>query len=137
MGTSPHLEHLKIYVEVDLGLDPYPHGGGISTAEAPWMGVPVVALAGENIASLITPSILTALQMTEWIAPSDEEYVRIAVQAAQDLPRLARPRAELRSRLAGSGVGDVRRYTRTVETAFRTMWRRWCATSCPDPGPGP
>lgn len=53
-----------------------------------------------------------------------------------DLPRLALLRAELRSRLAGSGVGDVQRYTPTVETAFRTMWRRWCATSCPDPGSG-
>ena len=100
------------------------------------MGVPVVALAGENIASRITPAILTALQMTEWIARSDEEYVRIAVQAARDLPTLARLRAELRSRLAESGVGDVQRYTRAVETAFRTIWRRWCATSCPDPGSG-
>ena len=137
MGISAHPEHLRIYHDVDLGLDPYPHGGGISTAEALWMGVPVVALGGKNIASRITPSMLTALRMTEWIARSDEDYVRIALQAARDLPGLARVRAELRSRLAGSGVGDVQRYTRTVETAFRTMWRRWCATSGPAPGSGP
>ena len=52
------------------------------------MGVPVVALAGPSIVSRITPSILSAMQMPEWIARSDEEYVRIAVQAARDLPGL-------------------------------------------------
>ena len=97
----------------------------------------MVALAGPSIVSRITPSILSAMKMPEWIAQSDEQYVRIAVQAAQDLPGLARLRAQLRSRLAGSAVGDVQHYTREVESAFRTMWRRWCAASCPDPGSGP
>ena len=127
LGQSRHPEHLKIYHEVDLGLDPFPQGGGISTAEALWMGVPVVALNGPTIPSRITPSMLTVLGMPEWIARSDEEYVRIAVQAARDLPGLARLRAELRSRLAASMLGDVQRYTREVEAALRSMWRRWCA----------
>lgn len=113
--------------EVDLGLDPYPHGGSISTAEALRMGVPVVALAGATIASRITPSILTVLQMPEWIARSEEDYVRIAIEAARDLTRLARLRGELRTRLAASALGDVQGYTREAEAAFRSMWRRWCA----------
>ena len=127
LGHSRHPEHLKIFHEVDLGLDPFPHGGGISTTEALWMGVPVVTLSGSTVASRLSASILTALGMQDWIARSDEEYVRIAVQAARDLPGLARLRGELRPRLAASMVGDVQRYTRSVEAAFRAMWRRWCA----------
>jgi len=128
LGQSRHPEHLKIFHEVDLGLDPFPQGGGISTAEALWMGVPVVALNGRTLSSRITASMLTVLGMPEWIARSDEEYVRVAVQAARDLPGLARLRGGLRSRLAASAaLGNVQRYTREVEAALRAMWRRWCA----------
>jgi predicted O-linked N-acetylglucosamine transferase (SPINDLY family) len=126
LGLSPQAEHLKVYHEVDLGLDPYPHGGGISTADALWMGVPVVTLRGSTIPSRITSSLLTALGMTEWVAHSDEEYVRIAVDAARDLPRLARLRDELRPKIAASPLGDTQRYTREVESTFRSMWQRWC-----------
>jgi predicted O-linked N-acetylglucosamine transferase (SPINDLY family) len=91
------------------------------------MGVPVVALNGTTLSGRIAASMLTALDMREWIAGSDEEYVRIAVEAARDLPRLARTRELLRPRLAASVFGDVQRYTGAVEAAYRTMWLRWCA----------
>ena len=126
LGWTAHAEHLKIFAEVDLGLDPFPQGGGISTAEALSMGLPVVTLKGPTVASRASAAILASLGMHEWIADSDQEYVRIALQAAQDLPRLARTRADLRQRLAASAFGDPERYTRAVEEAYRSMWRRWC-----------
>ena len=126
IGFTPHPEHLKIYHEVDLGLDPFPQNGGVSTAEALWMGVPVVALDGAAMSGRISASILSVLGMQQWIAGSEEDYVRIAVQAAGDLQGLARAREHLRPRLAASPFGNVQLYTRTVELAYRTMWRRWC-----------
>jgi protein O-GlcNAc transferase len=132
IGFTPHAEHLKVYHEVDLGLDPFPQNGGVSTAEALWMGVPVVALNGTTISGRIAASMLTALDMREWIAGSDEEYVRIALEAARDLPGLARTRGLLRPRLAASVFGDEKRYTREVEAAYRTMWQRWCAGNTGD-----
>jgi hypothetical protein len=35
-------------------------------------------------------------------------------------------RAGLRERFSASPVGDVARYTRAAEEAFRSIWRRWC-----------
>lgn len=126
LGTSSHREHLRVYHEVDLALDPFPHGGGVSTAEALWMGVPVVTLVGATVTSRLSASILSALGMQEWVAQNDDEYVRIAVSAAADLHRLAQLRLELRSRMAASPVGDAEAYTRRVEQTYRELWRRWC-----------
>jgi protein O-GlcNAc transferase len=125
-GASPHAEHLKAYHDVDLGLDPYPHGGGVSTLEALWMGVPVVTMKGQTAPSRLSASILTALKMQEWTADSRESYVRIALEATKNLPGLAKLRQELRARATESIVGDSRRYVAAAETTYRSLWRRWC-----------
>jgi predicted O-linked N-acetylglucosamine transferase (SPINDLY family) len=125
-GASPHAQHLKIFAQIDVGLDPFPQGGGISTAEALWMGVPVVTLMGRTPPSRYTHSILGQVGLSDWVATSEDEYVRIALQAARDLPRVARIRAELRDRLRASPFGDLRAYTRAVEQTYRDLWRRWC-----------
>jgi predicted O-linked N-acetylglucosamine transferase (SPINDLY family) len=131
LGRSPHAEHLKICHQVDVALDPFPQGGGISTAEALYMGVPVVTLPGSTVASRVSASILTAVQMEAWIAHSTEEYVQIAVRMSREVPRLAQLRQGLRERLTKSAFGDVPGYTVAVEQAYRSMWRRWCAQSLP------
>jgi predicted O-linked N-acetylglucosamine transferase (SPINDLY family) len=127
IGGSAHPEHLRIFREIDVGLDPYPHGGGITTCEALYMGVPVATLAGATPPSRNGSRILSAMGMSEWIATSEEEYVGIAVRAASDLRSLATLRKGLRQRMVRSPLGDLDRYRRTVESVYRTIWRRWCA----------
>jgi protein O-GlcNAc transferase len=35
-------------------------------------------------------------------------------------------RANLRERMAASSLCNAPAYARSVETAYRDMWRRWC-----------
>jgi predicted O-linked N-acetylglucosamine transferase (SPINDLY family) len=130
VGSSPHAEHLKIFHQIDIGLDPFPHGGGVSTAEALWMGVPVVTLLGGTVPGRVSASMLGMLDLRDWVAQSDDDYVRIALQAGRDLPRVARLREQLRERLKKSPWADGR-YTRAVEQAYREMWRKWCRQPTP------
>jgi predicted O-linked N-acetylglucosamine transferase (SPINDLY family) len=51
MGSTSREEHLAAYRQVDICLDPFPHGGGISTWESLHMGVPVVAKLGNGATS--------------------------------------------------------------------------------------
>ena len=119
-------EHLKLYNSVDIALDTFPYNGTTTTCEAMWMGVPVIALAGETHASRVGVSLLSNVGLPDLIAKYTEEYVEKAVQLAGDLERLQALRANLRSMMVRSPLMDARGFTRSLEEAYRQMWRRWC-----------
>lgn len=125
-GRTPRRQHLASFADVDLALDPFPYNGGVSTLEALYMGVPVLALAGASATGRLGASILTAAGLPSWLAADVEDYVAKAVGATRRPGELAAIRPTLRRQLASSAVGDADAYTRAVEAAFRTIWRRWC-----------
>jgi predicted O-linked N-acetylglucosamine transferase (SPINDLY family) len=127
LGRGDRAGHFAAYRGIDLALDPFPHGGGMTTLDALWMGVPVITCPGKTISSRLAAASLSALGLTDCIADDPDAYVALAIAKARDLDALARLRAGLRGRVAASAVGDPPRYARAVESAYRAMWRRWCA----------
>jgi predicted O-linked N-acetylglucosamine transferase (SPINDLY family) len=122
-GTSDREVHLAAYRDVDVCLDPYPHGGGVSTWEALYMGVPVVAKLGDGVASRAAGAILSAIDFTDWVATNETEYFEIARRpTATQLEALRRDLPALIDRRCGP-----RSYTKAVEDAYREMWRRYCS----------
>jgi len=125
-GSSSWGQHLATFNEVDIALDPFPQNGGISTWEALWMGAPVVAKLGNSVPSRLSAAILTAVGLADWIADGEDEYAALAIRKSSDIAALTRLRKELRPCIAAASPGNPRSYTRAVEDAYRTMWRRWC-----------
>ncbi len=119
-------DHLGLYNDVDIALDPFPFTGSTTTFEALWMGVPVVTLAGAAMAGRWSASILHTLKLQELVAGSRDEYVRIAAGLAGNLQHLSAFRAGLRARVAGSPLCNGRARARQVERIYRALWRRWC-----------
>jgi predicted O-linked N-acetylglucosamine transferase (SPINDLY family) len=122
----PRPEYLALHQRVDLGLDTFPYNGHTTSLDAFWMGVPVVTRLGETVVGRAGWSQLCNLDLRELAAGSDPAFVRTAVDLARDLPRLAQLRAGLRSRMEASPLMDGARFARSMETAFRQMWRHWC-----------
>lgn len=119
----PRRAYAKLYQRLDIALDPFPYHGHTTSLDALWMGVPVVSLAGHTPVSRAGLSILTNLGLPGLIAHSEEAYVKVAVELAKDLPRLADLRATLRARMEASVLMDAPRFARNIEAAYRTMWR--------------
>jgi protein O-GlcNAc transferase len=130
-GGSSHADMLGEYGDIDIALDPFPYTGGITSAEALWMGVPVVTLPGDTIPSRQTFAFLTELGLTDLAASSEDDYVRIAAELAGDPARRAELRRTLRPRMAASPLTDGAQFTPGLEDAYRQMWRRWCADETP------
>ncbi|MBI4625478.1 MAG: tetratricopeptide repeat protein [Verrucomicrobia bacterium] len=125
----PRLRYLDLYHEIDLGLDTFPYNGHTTSLDSYFMGVPVVSLVGATVVGRAGLSQLSNLGLTELAAHTDGEFVRIVSTLAHDMPRLAALRASLRERMQRSPLMDAPRFARAVETAYRTMWRRWCGPS--------
>jgi predicted O-linked N-acetylglucosamine transferase (SPINDLY family) len=123
---QPMADYFGVYRRIDVALDPFPYGGGTTTLDALWMGVPVVSLAGQTAVGRGGLSILSNLGLPELVAHDAEQYVRIAAELAADLPRLSDLRATLRQRMQRSSLMDAPRFARNIEAAYREMWRRWC-----------
>jgi predicted O-linked N-acetylglucosamine transferase (SPINDLY family) len=126
MGGTDWYNHQAAFSQVDICLDPFPHGGGVSTLESLKMGVPVVVLRGNTLIGRLSTSIMTTLDMTDWVADTPTEYVGLAARKGRDLDALRRVRAGLRERLDASAIGDNQAYVRAVEAQYRQLWQRWC-----------
>jgi predicted O-linked N-acetylglucosamine transferase (SPINDLY family) len=119
----PMREYLQSYALVDIVLDPFPRTGGTTTAEALWMGVPVVTLAGQHYVERISASKLQALDLAELTATDIATYIQIACTLASDPRRRAELRKTLRPRLLASPLGDPVSLAQALSSAFAAMLR--------------
>jgi predicted O-linked N-acetylglucosamine transferase (SPINDLY family) len=130
IGLTPRNEHLAMFGQVDIALDPFPQNGGISTWEPLQMGVPVLTKLGTGgPASRAGAAIVKAVGLDDWIAADDEAYIAIAQRCAANPTELAALRASLPARVASSEAGNCERYTRRVEEGYRKFWRDYCASA--------
>lgn len=123
----PREEYLAVYNQVDIGLDPFPYNGGVTTCDALWMGTPVISLAGPTYVARQGVVLLANLGLRELIADTPDAYVTIATRLAGDLNQLRSLGKGLRERMRKSPVVDAARYLRNLEAAYRTIWKDWCA----------
>jgi predicted O-linked N-acetylglucosamine transferase (SPINDLY family) len=91
------------------------------------MGVPVVALAGPSPLQRVCLSLLAAAGLADLVVETEDQYVKTALHVASMVPQLPALRAEIRATWLSSAWTDEAGFTRDLEQAYRSMWRRWCA----------
>jgi protein O-GlcNAc transferase len=125
----PMRDYLASHAQVDIALDPFPYNGGTTSYHSLWMGVPLVTLAGDRTMSRVGAGILGATGLDDWIAETPEQYIDTVLRKLEDLPALNTLRLSLRDRVGAADRNSPQNVTRALESAYRSMWRRWCASS--------
>ena len=119
-------DHCARLSAADMALDTYYHGGGITSVDALWAGVPLLSVAGETPAARMGATLLNAVGMPELLCRDLAEYEERAVAFASDPAAVAALRAKLAANIATAPLFDVPRYARDLATAFEMMWRNYC-----------
>jgi protein O-GlcNAc transferase len=126
VGRQSLADYLLTYREIDVALDPHPYGGGTTSCDALWMGVPVVTLAGRTGVSRAGATLLANVGLEQLVARSAEQYIELAAGLIRDANGLAALRAELRGRVEASALMDAPQFARDFEALLRSAWREWC-----------
>lgn len=127
-GSLPSREAgMAEYARVDIALDPFPYTGATTSAEALWMGVPVLTLKGDRFIARVGESFNRNLGLSDWIATDPDDYIARAARLCRDVDELKRQRQTLRVRGAASPLGNPVWFANQLETALRGMWKRYCA----------
>lgn len=122
-GRSPRAEYFSSYGRIDIALSPTPFGGGTTTAESLWMGVPVVTMRGDRWAGRIGVSFLETLGLADrLVADGPDDYIAKTAALIGAPSALADLRAELRDAMRRSPLCAAPDFARSLEEAYRSMW---------------
>lgn len=118
-------DFLSTYRDIDIALDTQPYGGGATTCDALWMGVPVVTQTGTRPAGRLSTSLLHSVGHPEWVTNSPAQYVSIAVALANQPAELAQIRRTLRAQVQASALCDEAGFVERLEAVYREAWHAW------------
>ena len=100
-------DHLKDYNQIDLALDTFPYTGVTTSFQSNLMGVPVLTLKGFNFNSRCGESINKNLQLENFIAVDENDYIAKALSYLNKIEKLAEVRKSLRQKTLDSPLFDM------------------------------
>ena len=128
LGPVSREQYLGSYSEVDILLDTFPYPGGTTTAEALWMGVPTLTLALPGMLGRQGQSMLHNLDLQDWVAYSEADYMAKAVAwgqgGAEVCAHLQTLRHQMRTRAAASPLFDAPRFASDWWAALQGLWHQ-------------
>ena len=120
--SQENAEYLATYHKVDIGLDPMPFGGGTTTYESIWMGVPVVTCAGDTLMGRLSASLMHRLGLPDYVCDTPDKYVETVLDRSNDVEHLSAVRGALRG-MAKETIFNGRQYVAELEEAVQSLWR--------------
>ncbi len=121
---EPLGRHLARLGLADAFLDAFDWGAITGACDALWMGLPLVALAGEAPAARTAAGMLALAGLPELAVDSPDAYAAAAVRLGTDRDYRAGTAARLLETRASNPLFDARQRVRHLEAAYRQMTER-------------
>ena len=119
--TSSWIAHMDYYNLVDYALDSTPWSSATTGFDALGMGVPLLAIQGETIASRMSSSLVFHLGRTEWIATSPSDYGRFGQKIAGEFMDVRQQKEILQAHVQNSSLFDGRSLARSLEATLLSI----------------
>ncbi len=117
----PEQGYLQVYQWIDVSLDTFPWSGHVTACESLQMGVPIITLKGKRFAGRMVSSVLFRVGLPEFIAETEDEYIRITRELVYSKDRLSEYRATLRKQVFDSRLCDCQGFVRCLEENYRRL----------------
>lgn len=116
--TSTWLEHVDYYNLIDYALDSSPWSSATTGFDALGMGVPLLAIEGDTIASRMSSSLVTHLGRTEWLSTSPDDYARFGHAISREFMQVREQKSKLQADVQNSSLFDGLSLARSLESAL-------------------
>ena len=114
-------KHLARYSLADLFLDTLPFNGGTTSSDALWAGLPVLTQTGNSFAGRMSTSLLKAIQVSELICNSEDEYIAKAIHFSSNPYLISSIKQSIAIRKKSSPIFDGVLFCRHLELAYKEM----------------
>ena len=123
----PISEHLARHDLADLFLDTLPYNAHTTASDALWAGLPVLTLMGHTFPGRVSSSLLSAMDLSELVTHTQEEYEALAIELAMNPPKLEDIKAKLAKNRLTAPLFDTPLFTENLEAAYIKMYERYQA----------
>lgn len=131
-GRLPQEEHLARHRAADLFIDTLPYNAHTTASDSLWSGLPVLTCTAESFASRVAASLLTAIDLPDLIASTQEEYEALAIALATQPERLREVRERLARNRLTTPLFDAKLFAGHIEFAYTQMYERYQADLPPN-----
>lgn len=113
--------------EIDIVLDTFPCSGCLTSAEAMWMGVPVMTLVGDTFLHNQTWTIVNQIGLADELGDTEEDgFVDKVSKLCENRPRLREIRKGLRDLMEMAPIRDPEAIANGLLRGIEHAWRDWC-----------
>ncbi|MBT6430263.1 MAG: tetratricopeptide repeat protein [Rhodospirillaceae bacterium] len=119
-----HLARLKL---VDLALDNFQHGGGVTSVDALWVGLPVLTVLGDKPGARLGATLCNAAGIPDMITPDLPSYIERAIALANDPEQRRQLHQRLIEGRESHPLFDNERFNRNLDDAIVAAWQNHLA----------
>ena len=122
-SSKVYTPHFHAYLLCDIALDTYPFNGMSIAIETALMGVPTITLVGDGIQSRGAGRINNVLGYDEFNANTGEEYIKKALELANQKDKLRNLRKNYRDIVNNSPLRiAASEFTKDLEDKYKKAW---------------
>ncbi len=117
-------EHLARHKLADLFLDTFIVGAHTTCSDSLWSGLPVLTKVGSSLASNVSSSLLSAIDLNELVTNSDTEYENLAVELAKNPQKIDKIKNKLLKNILVKPLFNTQLFTKNIESAYKKIYER-------------